>query len=155
MTIWGFFFSEIVSLFSDTSCKKKLGTWVPIRLYCWIISGFHMTDPFFKLKLYFIYLLGQENILWHIFVCKLWHKHIKIKTIPTLVLSSFGLHMSPLDNVEDGELCFNWQEQGAKREWQHCRKAYQGSTGMHLTIADVREACHSCWKKFHSAVFFI
>lgn len=123
--------------FSHTACKKKLGTWIPIRLYCWILSGFHKADPFFKIKLYFIYLLEKEDILWHIFVCKLQHKHIKTKTIPTLVISSFGLHMFPLDRVEDGEPCFNWQEQGAKREWQNCRKAYQGNIGMRLTTADV------------------
>lgn len=66
-----------------------------------------MADPFFKLKQYFIYLLDQENFFWHVFVCKLWHKDTKIKTIPTSVISSFGLHMSLLDNAEDGELCFN------------------------------------------------
>lgn len=66
-----------------------------------------MADPFFKLKQCFIYLLDQDNYFSHVFVCKLWHKSIKMKPIPTLVISSFGLHMSLLDNAEDGELCFS------------------------------------------------
>lgn len=105
--LFGDFSSLRLCLFSDVSCKKKQGTWVSLWLYCQIISGFHMADPFFKLKWYFIYLLDQENFFSHVFVCKLWQKNIKIKTIPTLVISSFGLHVSHLDNAEDGELCFN------------------------------------------------
>lgn len=66
-----------------------------------------MTDPLLKLKLHLIYLLGQENMIWHTFVYNAWHELIKIKTIPTLVISLFGFHMFPLDNVENGELCFN------------------------------------------------
>lgn len=90
----GDFSSLKLRLFSDTSCKKKLGTWVPLWLYWWIISGFHMADPFFKLKQYFIYLLEQESFFSHVFVYKLWHKNIKIKTIPILVTFVWLAHVS-------------------------------------------------------------